>query len=135
MAEAFINFNLAPLNLRRDISMLGFLHKLNLEHAHPDILELFPRGPDRRLWNRLHECRHVAYHDLMKRSVFQLVDVYNNLPRTARMLNNVSEFQRQLTQYARNLCMTDHESWDTFLAARSWGSINIGTWKMLFIST
>ena len=72
--EAFLHHNLAPLNLRRDISMLGFLHKLKLEHAHPDIFKLFPRAPNRRLWNRLHECRHVAQHDVTKRSIFQLVE-------------------------------------------------------------
>ena len=39
---AFLQFNLAPLALRRDIAMLGFLHKCNLPHAHPHIRELFP---------------------------------------------------------------------------------------------
>jgi hypothetical protein len=39
---AFLHFNLAPLSLRRDIAMLGFLHKTNLPRGHPHIQDFFP---------------------------------------------------------------------------------------------
>ena len=41
--DAFMNHNLAPLSLRRDIAMLGFLHKCVLQGAHPEMETLFPR--------------------------------------------------------------------------------------------
>ena len=56
--NALLHFNLAPLSLRRDIAMLGFIHKSNLPDAHEDMLHLFPHMPfthsachDKQLWN------------------------------------------------------------------------------------
>ena len=43
---AFQQFNLAPPILRRDIGMLGLLHKIVLGLAHPAFSVLFPRYPD-----------------------------------------------------------------------------------------
>ena len=43
--SAYLEFNLAPTKLRRDIAMLGFLHKVSLGDAHKDILCLFPPSP------------------------------------------------------------------------------------------
>ena len=39
--DAFLDFNLAPLRLRRDIAILGFLHKANLGRCHPSIRKFF----------------------------------------------------------------------------------------------
>ena len=43
--EAFLNpvFNLAPLQLRRDIGALGLLHKIQLGEAHEDFETLLPK--------------------------------------------------------------------------------------------
>ena len=43
--EAFSRFNLAPLPTRRDIAMLGILHKVVLGVAPPGISSIFPKGP------------------------------------------------------------------------------------------
>ena len=37
VTDAFIHHNLAPLSLRRDIVMLGFLHKSSLSGIHPEM--------------------------------------------------------------------------------------------------
>ena len=38
--DAFLNFHMAPLKLRRDIGVLGLLHKIQLGEAHPDFSRL-----------------------------------------------------------------------------------------------
>ena len=40
--ETFINHNFAPPTLRRDIILLGFLHKRVLECCHPALLQALP---------------------------------------------------------------------------------------------
>ena len=45
-ATFFLEFNFAPPCLRRDIAMLGFLHKRTLNQSHPKINELLPMLSD-----------------------------------------------------------------------------------------
>ena len=40
--EAFVNFNFAPLSLRRSIGIRGFLHKRILGTCHPVLIQAFP---------------------------------------------------------------------------------------------
>ena len=40
--DAFIHHNFAPPQLRRDIAMLGLLHKITLRKCHADFHELLP---------------------------------------------------------------------------------------------
>ena len=40
--SAFLEHNMAPLSMRRDIAMLGFLHKRMLGDTHADICSLLP---------------------------------------------------------------------------------------------
>jgi hypothetical protein len=42
--QAFLQHNLLPLELRRDIAILGFLHKSNLGLNHPGVNEFFKAG-------------------------------------------------------------------------------------------
>ena len=41
--RAFLEFNMAPLKLRRDIGDLGLLDQIQLGEAHPDFSRLFAR--------------------------------------------------------------------------------------------
>ena len=41
--QALLTYNLAPLATRRDISMLGFLHRVSLGLAHRSSISLFGR--------------------------------------------------------------------------------------------
>ena len=57
--DAFLKFQLAPLELRRDIAALGFLKKIQLGEPHPDFEGLFPKAvhvdpPGTRLGSRRH---------------------------------------------------------------------------------
>ena len=42
--EALLHFHLAPLAARRDIAMLGLLHKVALRSAPEPLLDMFPLG-------------------------------------------------------------------------------------------
>ena len=45
--QAYLDYNLAPMCLRRDIGMLGMLWKVCHGEAHPDFEVLFPKIPGR----------------------------------------------------------------------------------------
>ena len=88
---------LAPLPSRRDMGMLGALHKLTLGTAPPQLANLLPckghvlePASRQRLrgWRPLHTKQletpaHFRSSDLMKRSLFCLALTYNQLPQLA----------------------------------------------------
>ena len=86
---AFLHFNLAPLSTRRDIAMLGFLHKCAWNRVSLSASELFPvrHVPVRRssrVANRAHDMgllkRCDGHHlDIMKNGLFGLVEIFNRL--------------------------------------------------------
>ena len=127
-AEAFIDFNLAPLGLTRDIGMLGLLYKCAHKTAHPALMELFPRceGSSRR-----HCQRHHSLHDfqlldrcdgprtaMMDRSVFALVRVFNKLPVGIVEAPSVPSFQSRLTSLSRDQCMDGGNTWGNYFPPR-----------------
>ena len=61
---------------------------------------------------------HVQHQELYKRSIFNLVPVYNALPQHVVNHATVTEFQAALTRAARFMCHTNHEDWQQFLSAR-----------------
>ena len=85
--EAFLEHNIAPLQLRRNIGMLGFLHKVVLGLAHPDILTMFPMALPSHSRYRLRSgsvhnkqlATSIEATDLMvlRRSVFGAMQAYN----------------------------------------------------------
>ncbi len=109
--DALRDYRLAPLSSRRDMGMLGALHKLSLGTAPQQLALLLPRRglvhePHRarlRHWRPLHGKQlstpaHFRSSDLMKRSLFGLAHCYNALPQEAVDCKNVKLFQTQLQQ-------------------------------------
>jgi hypothetical protein len=126
--DAFLNFNLAPLGLRRDIAMLGLLHKCALGLAHPLLLDLFPGAPapSSRHSSRLAAQRHSrqllnhcdgSHTDYMSRSCLGLVGVYNKLPQSIVDASNVKTFQHKLTALAKQRCEA-HGVWTRMFSPR-----------------
>ena len=85
-SEAFLRKGgLAPLELRRDIAVLGFLHKIQLGEVHPDLHGLFPRyiepatAPTRRAARRhARQFREQSGNSFyFKQSLFGTLTVYN----------------------------------------------------------
>jgi hypothetical protein len=122
--QAFLEFNLAPLSLRRDIAAQGFLHKISLGECHPEFQLLFP--PASQSQAHRHDTRHSRVHTralqdrvhggclgLMQRSLFAAVRVYNKLPQHIADRQDISGFQHDLTEIARSACRGGQENWQS----------------------
>ena len=110
---AFLEHNVAPLSMRRDIAMLGFLHKRMLGDTHGDICSLLPLflepearrcthfGSDRpsRLFQETFDGTHPA---LIRRSIFGLTRVYNKLPQHIVDNESCNEIQHRLNVYGKD---------------------------------
>jgi len=108
--NGLLDYRLAPLPSRRDIAMLGVLHRVTLGDAPPQLAELFPVLGTvwepwglRRLRNwRARHSRQLGTHasfnstELMRRSLFGLVGCYNLLPQKVVNCKTVKTFQKHL---------------------------------------
>jgi len=120
---AFLDHNLMPLNTRRDIAMLGFLHNCARASAHTSLCGLFPlapAGPTHHHATRLQTHRHSyqlvdrcqgRQSEMLARSVFGLVRVYNLLPQSLVDEQDVSRFQKMLTKTVRAECEIKAPRW------------------------
>ena len=117
---AFLNFNFAPTQLKRNIGILGLLHKRVIGECHPMFSTLLPfcvemgqptlpGGHDKQLYGYLHEAR--CQLALFFRSIFAMVTVYNRLPQYVVNATTVHEFQKLLTRIARHQCVTGNVHW------------------------
>ena len=129
--QALSDYKLAPLCSRRDIAMLGALHKLNLGTAPPQMFELFPpAGPPRaisqfpalRRLRQFHNKQiftHSKYNstEVMKNSVFGLVHCYNALPQWVVDIPSVKVFQRHLQRALLHFAHTGADDWPKLFSA------------------
>ena len=126
-SQAFLDYNFAPTELRRNIGILGLLHKRVLGQCHPSFEQLLPWYSDRfevmrgfghnkQLYG--HWVEATQHHALFGRSIFKMVDVYNNLPQWIVDAQSVSAFQSSLTEQARDRCQTHNESWASSFSCR-----------------
>ena len=107
--EALFDYSLAPLSCRRDMALMGLLHRINTKSA-PKVFDEFikptttchfPRGlrdPDRRHNRQLYDPNEGIESRQFRRSIFRLVYAYNLLPQIV-VDCPVKIFQRYL-QYA-----------------------------------
>ena len=124
-SSAFMCHNLGPLEMRRDIGMLGFLHKIVLGECHPGITALFPFASssaylhgdrhNRQFQVQWDKCRYQKA--LFGRSVLGVTCVYNRLPQSIIDSKSVQQFRHCLTQVARDKC-ENGEDWIGFLSPR-----------------
>ena len=119
---AFLEYNFGPLQLRRDIAMLGFLHKRVLGLAHEHFSELFPfaagvvsnyaeRFPKHNKQLKSFSGNFEFREMLWRRSVFGLVQIYNKLPQSFIDSHSVHDFQVCLTEFARTRCTENLPDW------------------------
>ena len=107
--RALLDYRLAPLQTRRSISILGFLHRITLGQVSTQFANLFPKAreivvPDN-ISSRVRGERHnrqlldrvSAYStDVLRRNIFGTVQCYNALPQNVVEKPSVSSFQRAL---------------------------------------
>ena len=126
-SEAFMEFNFAPPKLRRNIGILGLLHKRVLGLSHPLFQELLPfcsdvpgsfsQGQhDKQLYGHLPDVSFQLV--LYCRSIFAMTYVYNRLPQSVIDCRTISLFQRCLTKSAREACFAGDLDWVDFFSCR-----------------
>ena len=119
-SDAFIEFNFAPSMLRRNIGVLGLIHKRVLGLCHPAFEDLLPWyehrisiprgfGHNKQLYDHRLEVSHQRA--LFDKSIFAMVDIYNNLPQSLVDSPNVKVFQRGLTHIAKERCKKGDPEW------------------------
>ena len=137
--QAFLQHNLLPLELRRDIAILGFLHKSNLGLNHPGVNDCFKAGgmpaiihPAGSSYARRHDKPLFSHLDnvnslnvLYRRSIPNMVHIYNLLPQSFVDCSTVSAFQNKLTAISRLKCIMNAERWKIWLSAREYSMQNL----------
>ena len=118
--EAFLEHRLAPPSLRRSIGILGLLHKRVLGKCHPSFDRLLPwwiskfseprgRGHNKQLYGHWVEISH--HQAIFQRSIFGMIDVYNDLPQGVVDSPSVSAFQHSLTHIMHIRCRLLNADW------------------------
>ena len=126
--KAFTDFKLAPLATRRDIGMLGLVHRTVLEKGPPHFQKwFFPARPKHshktRLQERAHQHQLFDYVDgdqteLLRRSALGLPHVYNRLPKWVVEKKTVSAFQTALQKLVLQRLRKGDANWDKHLSPR-----------------
>ena len=127
-AQTFLEHNFAPPSLRRHVGALGLLHKRVLGKCHASFERLFPwwssyfseprgQGHTKQLYAHWVEVTH--HRTMYNRSIFAMVDVYNDLPQHAVDAPSVQVFQQYLIQIVRTRCQQDDANWASSLCRRA----------------
>ena len=121
-------YRLAPLKSRRDMALMGLLHRVVLSDVSRQLAELFPfatSGPLEFVRTRLQIRRHNKQliappfgTETLRRSLFGLVRIYNLLPQSVVDLKSVKEFQSTLQGALRNAASLGIPNWDSLFSPR-----------------
>ena len=126
--QGLLDYNLAPLTSRRDLAMLGVIHRTVLGHGPPHFGVFFkldktlPRRTTRdTLWRhnkQLEDIRQGNFLELERRSALGLIAVYNLLPQSAVDENSVQAFQPHLQGFLKQQAKAQVQSWQTLFSPR-----------------
>jgi hypothetical protein len=116
MKCALLDFNLAPLSMRRDIAMLGVLHRAAIGDGPAQFREHFYRRTDSlNLYDVLEGTNPSR---LLRRSLWGLVSIYNRLG-GARGCASVADFQKLLQERAKRIVQKRLlANWNTLYSPR-----------------
>ena len=98
---ALMQFNLAPLSMRRDIAMFGMVHRAALGGGPPQIQRLIKRAPGG--FQVLDPYRGRGTPPVIRRSAWGLLPVYNKLGSGAQSIKTVKDFQFYLQERVKAL--------------------------------
>ena len=113
---ALVKFHLAPLPTRRDIAMLGLIHRTILGKGPSQFTDFLRRNPQHP--TKLVDPRVTLRSPLIKRSALGLVAIYNYLPYNIVCTKTVSAFQKGLQELIKSLAVTGHPQWSEVLSPR-----------------
>ena len=105
---ALIEFHLAPLSTRRDIAMLGVIHRTVLGKGPYQFREFFKKVRDA---TTLQDPRKDSSSPLLKRSALGLVAIYNLLPPAILASKSVPAFQKGLQEIVAEFTATGLPQW------------------------
>ena len=115
-AAALMDFNLAPLSMRRDIALFGMLHRAALRDGAPQLREVLKRRAEG--WMLVDPLEGQSPSLLMRRSIWGLIRVYNKL-RGSLQCAEVKDFQMLLQERAKSIVRKGLlASWETLYSPR-----------------
>jgi len=121
---ALFEFNLAPLHSRRDIAILGVIHRTLLGEGAPHFRQFFYSiGRGMYSLRRRHD-RHIfdwmdGHHlDILDRSALGLCRIYNLLPQRIVHITNVKDFQTALQDLLKATARAGCENWQHLYSPR-----------------
>ena len=112
---ALVDFHLAPLCTRRDMAMLGVIHRTVLGNGPPQFQKYFRKLADN---STLLDPRRVSNSPLIKRSALGLVAIYNMLPHSFRAERSVPAFQKSLQEMVTKYATSGHPQWSEVFSPR-----------------
>lgn len=112
--HAWIHFHLAPLATRRDIAMLGVLHRRVIGKGPPPFKKHFELDG---YW-RLQDPRAALKGPLVIRSILGLVAVYHMLPVSCKRASTAKQFQTDVQNLLRRSAENGYENWKNQLSPR-----------------
>ena len=112
---ALINFHLAFLSTRRDIAMLGLIHRTAMGKGPQQFQNFFKKDSN---GVTLQDPRKDSSSPLIKRSALGLVAIYNLLPPSVRAERSVPTFQKRLQQYVVRFVESGFPKWSEVLSPR-----------------
>lgn len=131
--EALAKHKLAPLQTRRDIAMLGLIHRTVLGRSPPHFSNWFfladcvppahnTRAQEKKHNKQLYDWLATRDTELLRRSALGLVRVYNKLPQEAVNKKTVKDFQSWLQKYVAEEAQKGTDDWQNLLnlRKRSW---------------
>ena len=125
--DALFHFNLAPLSWRRDIAMLGLLHRCALGKGPEHFKDLFnvSTAPRRNIRNgsRMHgsqlvDIRNKHCLEIERRSALGLIWIYNRIPEAITSDDTVKDFQGNLQLLLKERIVTGCTDWNITFSQR-----------------
>ena len=127
--QALNHHNLAPLQTRRDMAMLGLIHRTVLNEGPPQFQQwFFPDTRPKHSYNtKLQESKHNKqlssyltgrYTELLRRSPLGLVEVYNKLQQEVVNKTSVKAFQTELQNLVKREEVKGNGNWRNCLNLR-----------------
>ncbi len=137
---ALIDYRLAPLQTRRAIAILGFLHRVTLDQVSGQIKAMFPKIGQRpcvgnqipsrvrgaTAWHNKQLLDRVSRRstDQLRRSIYGMVQCYNALPQRIVDSKSVKAFQRALQLGVTHRAREGYAGWQKiFVEGRHYASL------------
>ena len=127
--QALIEYRPALLSTRRDVGMLGVIHR-SVIGAGPShfskyfVLQGSARRPNGREALHAHDKQIITHRtgkflDLLSHSILGLIDIYNMLPQYMVNTKDVSEFQRRLQLLVIEMAAAKEPGWRGIYSPRN----------------